>query len=810
MGNKGETLHSKKIVIFAGAGISKEAPSNLFSWWEYNRLIINEIGKIGAGTAGMDGNLLDADEVMQKVPVSTISDFLFNYSAGKAYFPLLKILEGSHPNRNHYLLAQLAECGEIAGIITTNFDTLIEQAFAEHGFPVLTYVCDEDYADFKYKGFPIYKIHGSVTDTDTAIDTAQQKLQGLSAAKKQLLSRIFRENHIIFMGFSGEDFAFDCDYIPLADAKCGITWVLNPAPGKVHCGLQWMEYPRNCEDLSIFVRKNLNHINGFKLCVATISEFCDFMEWKMTEVLEKASLDGIPFSAQHTVREFLIGNAVTEWGCVGMCIELLRTVKGNKKALALALQVDKVLSKWLDSYPGQKAYILLPIIEQTVSDLLTEIIQFGTEQIAELYMLMPLCDTLADTFKLAGMYSKSMKYYYFSLCITHQRFLEHILENDYAKLRKSYNNMATTKMRIGKMLFEMKRYGNASRFLEEAMEDALKAGYFYDISAAYLCRVEMDIAMLQEKDTSQEYMFLYRTFDVQRLYADMWCVIRLAKKAGNSRVLCSVYCHMMVLFTDYKMFSYIPLVLDHIESFAKITPEASRCLEMVEELRKSLPDDIERAEGFPPDLQYHEPQYEVIWEYCRERDILSVKEGQEAYRQVCLGREDEARRVLKEAADQYYQNCLEGDFVTDRENMYLAEMFSYCYIRMEAKHRNTFGIKEAEIYLFRCLKLELSLWQTEYLTETTAYITIYYYENEAFSEALLYAELCLCFSDNPIAHGIILNSCAIAALSCINMDKKPEAAYYAEFYFQLAEQFPEASDASIKEFLLGWLNDSKR
>jgi len=45
------------------------------------------------------------------------------------------------------------------------------------------------------------------------------------------------------------------------------------------------------------------------------------------------------------------------------------------------------------------------------------------EQITETDRLVPLCDTMADTFAAAEMYGKAMKYYYFSLRITNQRFL---------------------------------------------------------------------------------------------------------------------------------------------------------------------------------------------------------------------------------------------------------------------------------------------------------------------------------------------------------------------------------------------------
>ena len=39
------------------------------------------------------------------------------------------MLDGAEPNEHHLTLAKLAKEKHITGIVTTNFDTLIEQAF---------------------------------------------------------------------------------------------------------------------------------------------------------------------------------------------------------------------------------------------------------------------------------------------------------------------------------------------------------------------------------------------------------------------------------------------------------------------------------------------------------------------------------------------------------------------------------------------------------------------------------------------------------------------------------------------------------
>lgn len=197
-------------------------------WWDYNLLLIESIGKIGAEALGRSANLLDMNMVLKHFPVVSVSDFFVNRIAGNSYFPLLEMLDGAEPNEHHLTLAKLAKEKHIAGIVTTNFDTLIEKAFDQMHVPYTLYSVDEDYQkQDSFTGIPICKIHGSAEKAILSIDTVQQKLQGLSVEKKYMLRKLFSENHILFIGFSGEDFLFGSDYIPVKVNKTndyGITW----------------------------------------------------------------------------------------------------------------------------------------------------------------------------------------------------------------------------------------------------------------------------------------------------------------------------------------------------------------------------------------------------------------------------------------------------------------------------------------------------------------------------------------------------------------------------------------------------------
>ncbi len=78
------------------------------------------------------------------------------------------------PNLNHYLIARLSLLGYCKVIITTNFDTLIEQAFKEvNNSNIKVYKTQNEIRniDFDYNGTILIKIHGCVTSKRTIATT---------------------------------------------------------------------------------------------------------------------------------------------------------------------------------------------------------------------------------------------------------------------------------------------------------------------------------------------------------------------------------------------------------------------------------------------------------------------------------------------------------------------------------------------------------------------------------------------------------------------------------------------------------------
>ncbi len=335
-------IESGKIVVVAGAGISKAPPANLPSWWEYNRILVDSIGKIGSQYLNLDGNVLNAEDIIEKANVVIISQLFVNHLANDLYFDLLSLLDGVQPNENHLLLAELAKKKIISAIITTNFDTLLEKAFTEKNVPY--YVCSTP-ADYEHNDsvlFPIYKIHGSADKSKYAIDTVMQKLAGLSVGKKEVMRELFAKNHVLFMGFSGEDFLIDSDYIPISSCREGITWISHPG--------------------SKFNAQTTKLISDLKIDVQNKELRAFYSEYGWTvpavDVSTGSSLSNFDPRAREAIEKLLDQPFINPVNCAGMCIQLLDFI-GDKG------QADLVANLLQERIDNNKTYIIdIPALTQ--------------------------------------------------------------------------------------------------------------------------------------------------------------------------------------------------------------------------------------------------------------------------------------------------------------------------------------------------------------------------------------------------------------------------------------------------------------
>ncbi|MFH1441374.1 MAG: tetratricopeptide repeat protein [Candidatus Omnitrophota bacterium] len=155
-------IRQKKIVVFYGAGISKNSGLPLAN--ELAQLILKKLCI----------NDTDKDEILNSaLPFEAFIEII---SRNTDVSSILEVFEKGEPNINHAFIAKMAKNRFIRIIVTTNFDLLIEKALEKEGLKRdkdFTVYYNEnqfskiDLADTKNKSIIILKIHGSIENKES-------------------------------------------------------------------------------------------------------------------------------------------------------------------------------------------------------------------------------------------------------------------------------------------------------------------------------------------------------------------------------------------------------------------------------------------------------------------------------------------------------------------------------------------------------------------------------------------------------------------------------------------------------------------
>jgi tetratricopeptide (TPR) repeat protein len=211
-------------------------PSSLPNWYSINEVILESLARRLEAFSGPE---FGSAVLRQLIATRDENRYFFpDYQAqiiedecGPGYFRVLQALDADAWNANHAALAALARAGLAAAIVTTNFDRLIERALGALGVEHRVYRNREEYASIAKSPLPVIKVHGSVEDPGSMVDTLRQRLMGRPEALEQAIGRLLRNHHVLFAGFSGADLAYDEGYLGLraaASENRGFTCLLYP------------------------------------------------------------------------------------------------------------------------------------------------------------------------------------------------------------------------------------------------------------------------------------------------------------------------------------------------------------------------------------------------------------------------------------------------------------------------------------------------------------------------------------------------------------------------------------------------------
>ena len=229
------------LMIFAGAGISMIPPSALPNWYQFNDAVLTALAKeVSSYTREDLGKWIFSELVTRRNQERSrfAPDYMADVIAeevGMDYLRVVQALDAEETNACHHALAAMAKAGAVQVVVTTNFDRLLERAFDNEGVPYQVYATPSEFAELNAPALgardkvPIMKVHGTVDDLESMVDTLSQRLVGRPDDLENALAELFKKHHILFVGFSGADLDYDPDYLGLrsaAQANRGFTFLL--------------------------------------------------------------------------------------------------------------------------------------------------------------------------------------------------------------------------------------------------------------------------------------------------------------------------------------------------------------------------------------------------------------------------------------------------------------------------------------------------------------------------------------------------------------------------------------------------------
>jgi len=202
-----KALNEQRLILFCGAGISMLPPSASPSWWDIyaaaaKALSARFVDKYPHATAKIDLNSL-----LAPLDTQELANIISQRFAGPTFSNLLSVVDIADANENHRAIATLAKKNCLRGVLTTNFDTLIERAAIS-----CDYAFDIASPGIQAKKDPakctLIKIHGTTVDTLNLIETSREKAREINPTLKDAWDPLVEGADLLVLGYSGADLNF--------------------------------------------------------------------------------------------------------------------------------------------------------------------------------------------------------------------------------------------------------------------------------------------------------------------------------------------------------------------------------------------------------------------------------------------------------------------------------------------------------------------------------------------------------------------------------------------------------------------------
>ena len=184
-------VKQRRVVLFAGAGISQEALGGLNGW-----TVQETLGKeIKKAFPNYDYKLRSFEDVCDE------------YEVLNGHMALVQRLAGLIPKNRSPLASHLAAAETFRFIVTTNWDLLFEAAYQHLGLNYQILVREADAPGFGFDQYNLLKIHGSA-DTPLTLVARSEDYGVYSETHKEMLKHVehlLYTNTVLFVGYGLRD-----------------------------------------------------------------------------------------------------------------------------------------------------------------------------------------------------------------------------------------------------------------------------------------------------------------------------------------------------------------------------------------------------------------------------------------------------------------------------------------------------------------------------------------------------------------------------------------------------------------------------
>lgn len=195
------------LLLFCGAGVSMLAPSKSPSWWEIYAAAAHALAERFHEGFPEIRNELRLDEMLSSLQTQQLADLIVTRFAGATFVETLKVVDIADANENHMLIVALAAMGCLRGVLTTNFDTLLERTASIRGISWAV-TAPGMRARNTQERIPLIKLHGSSVDALHLIETSSHKARELAPELAEAWSSAIRGADLLVLGYSGADLNF--------------------------------------------------------------------------------------------------------------------------------------------------------------------------------------------------------------------------------------------------------------------------------------------------------------------------------------------------------------------------------------------------------------------------------------------------------------------------------------------------------------------------------------------------------------------------------------------------------------------------